>query len=323
MTVRDYCLRWLDTRTARLAPNAVRAYRSALLHHVIPCLGDIALATLTTRDVRAWLQDALRGRPANAVRAWHSALSTVLTDAVLDGELATNVAHGAGRRIYASRLAVPPKALVPAQVHALIVASRLTGSAWAPDALTVYSRTGLRLGELAALSAADVLADGLRVERTYHGAGRFGPPKNGRARIVECSPGTRRVLERLVDQATPPDRWLFPGRAGRPLSPAAIESAFRQAAAIAQLPGHYTVHSLRHTYASLLLAHGAPAQYVQAQLGHAHYAITVDLYGSWLRTPRPDLVALLDAEPSRNGTTRLERPPVPRGVVLPMARHRR
>jgi integrase len=165
--------------------------------------------------------------------------------------------------------------------------------------------------------------DGLRIERTYHGAGRFGPPKSGRARVVDVSPATGHILARLVDQAGPPGHWLFPGRGGRwPLSPAAIESAFRQAAALADLPEHFTIHSLRHSYASLLLAHGAPAQFVQQQLGHAHYAITVDLYGSWLRQSRPDLVALLDVEPQRQGAVRLERPAVT-GVVIPLAQHRR
>ena len=75
---------------------------------------------------------------------------------------------------------------------------------------------------------------------------------------------------------------------------------------MAQLPEHYTIHSLRHTYASLLLAQGAPPPWVQQQLGHAHYSITVDLYGSWLRSRRPDLVALLDREPARHGPQRLK-----------------
>jgi hypothetical protein len=32
---------------------------------------------------------------------------------------------------------------------------------------------------------------------------------------------------------------------------------------------------------------------VQRQAGHADYVTTVDIYGSWLRVPRPDLVKIL------------------------------
>src|SRR5262245_48302039 len=79
---------------------------------------------------------------------------------------------------------------------------------------------------------------------------------------------------------------------------------------------HHIVPAFGHLeLADLLLAAGAPPQWVQQQLGHAHYAITVDLYGSWLRQRRPDLTALLDREPARHGIVRVER-----GRVIPLRR---
>lgn len=39
------------------------------------------------------------------------------------------------------------------------------------------------------------------------------------------------------------------------------------------------LHSLRHTCASLLIAHGAPIKAVQAQLGHQSAELTLDRYG--------------------------------------------
>ena len=38
-------------------------------------------------------------------------------------------------------------------------------------------------------------------------------------------------------------------------------------------------HDLRHTYTSLLIAHGAHPKYIQAQLGHASIQTTLDRYG--------------------------------------------
>jgi integrase len=50
----------------------------------------------------------------------------------------------------------------------------------------------------------------------------------------------------------------------------------------AKLPPHFTPHSLRHTFASLLLQQGESPVYVQRQLGHASIKLTVDTDGKWL-----------------------------------------
>ena len=62
----------------------------------------------------------------------------------------------------------------------------------------------------------------------------------------------------------------------------------------AGLPGHYSCHSLRHTYASLLLQDGVSPAYVQEQLGHASIELTVGTYGRWLRKRAPGAVDRLD-----------------------------
>jgi integrase len=314
MTLAAYVEKWLCSHTGRLAPNSRRAYTSALLLHVLPALGGLELEDLTSDIIRQWLTvESAAARPANTLKSYLAALSTVLTDALIDGVVAQNAAHGAGRRLLPGRALAAPKAMTPEELESFLIASRQLGSAWAADAFLVYSRTGLRLGELLALQKRSLLLEeaAVRVESTYHGgAAGFGHPKGGKARLVELSPATVRVLERRADEFHTPGAFLFPGPdVHKPLHPGTVEWRFDQAAGIAALPEHYTVHSLRHTYASLLLAAGAPPQWVQQQLGHAHYSITVDLYGSWLRQRRPDLTAILDREPARHGIVRAERRP--------------
>lgn len=41
---------------------------------------------------------------------------------------------------------------------------------------------------------------------------------------------------------------------------------------------HVTMHGLRHTYASMLIAEGVPVSEVSAQLGHASVDITLRVY---------------------------------------------
>lgn len=53
-------------------------------------------------------------------------------------------------------------------------------------------------------------------------------------------------------------------------------------------------HDLRHTYASLLFANGAPMKYVQHQLGHSSITMTMDLYTHLLPEVNDKCVNLLN-----------------------------
>ncbi len=88
----------------------------------------------------------------------------------------------------------------------------------------------------------------------------------------------------------------FPGMNGEPMPHGTAQKGFERARKAAGLPGHHTPHSLRHTYASLLLQDGVSPAYVQEQLGHASIELTVGTYGRWLRKRAPGAVDRLDSE---------------------------
>jgi integrase len=71
--------------------------------------------------------------------------------------------------------------------------------------------------------------------------------------------------------------------------------AFKRVLKDAALPGHFSPHCLRHSYASLLLQAGESPAYVQRQLGHASIQLTVDTYGRWLPLGNKPAVDALDA----------------------------
>jgi hypothetical protein len=89
--------------------------------------------------------------------------------------------------------------------------------------------------------------------------------------------------------------WVFCTDAGTPLDESRVRKAFSQALRRAKLPW-FRPYDLRHTYASLLLAQGAPITYVSAQLGHTDATTTLRWYARWIpRTDNRAVDALDDA----------------------------
>ena len=69
--------------------------------------------------------------------------------------------------------------------------------------------------------------------------------------------------------------------------------AFRRVLKSTSLP-HYVPYDLRHTYATLLLAEGAPITYVSAQLGHSNPSTTLRFYARWMASKGRGWVNVLD-----------------------------
>lgn len=83
-------------------------------------------------------------------------------------------------------------------------------------------------------------------------------------------------MESTVNEPALPDSPLFwSKRTDRPMTTRALQKAFKRAARRAGLSERYSVHSLRHTYAThLLRASGYNLRLVQRQLGHSRITTT-------------------------------------------------
>ena len=72
---------------------------------------------------------------------------------------------------------------------------------------------------------------------------------------------------------------MFANDDGSPLRPSALTAAMRSACAACGLPRWVHLHTLRHTFATYLLAAGTPVKEVQELLGHASATTTLNVYG--------------------------------------------
>ncbi|GAB5347579.1 tyrosine recombinase XerC [Alteriqipengyuania sp. 357] len=126
---------------------------------------------------------------------------------------------------------------------------------------------GMRLGEALSLTG-EHAAPGETLRVTG---------KGGKTRVVPILPVIREALATYV-AACPhdlaPDKPLFRGTRGGPLSPGLVQKAMAEVRAEIGLPANATPHALRHSFASHLLGAGADLRSLQELLGHASLGST-------------------------------------------------
>jgi len=170
--------------------------------------------------------------------------------------------------------------------------------------ILLLARTGMRPGEGLALKWEDIDfgARDVLVERSVRN-GKVGPTKTGEDRRVDMSQQLGARLEQLLNERKAETlssgwrdmpEWVFCSTSGTALDQHNLSKAFRRCLKKAKLPLAHSPYDLRHTFATLLLANGAPITYVAAQLGHANPATTLTWYAHWLPSGDKSHVDALD-----------------------------
>jgi integrase len=297
-TLAEFLDRWeRDWAAVNVGPKTLERYRELLKCHVRPHVGAVAiqklqpvhLAELYAKLLREGRGDG-RGLAARTVGHVHRAIHKALVVATEWGVVQRNVAD----------VAKPPKVqageieiLGENATRALL--QQLRGRALYPLAV-IGLATGMRRGELLALRWRDVDLDGgkLRVEQSLEqtkvGGLRFKAPKTKHGRRTVTLPASvvselrghwKAQQEHRLKLGTgkaPDDALVFANWDGTPRSPNATTKEWRRTLAVLDLPA-VSLHALRHTHASQLIASGMDVLTISRRLGHGSPTITLGVYG--------------------------------------------
>jgi integrase/recombinase XerD len=133
----------------------------------------------------------------------------------------------------------------------------------------MYS-SGLKLDELLGLMVKDVEIEQKRL--TIRGNAKSGrKAKSSRETIL--SDKIAPMLHAFVSDRDPED-YVFPGIEGGPMTPRAVQKAFKQALKKADIKKRASCNSLRHSFAVHLLQKGTDIKHVRRLLGHARTETT-------------------------------------------------
>ena len=310
-TVAQFIERWLkDWADSNVSNKTWTRYAQLLRKHVAGRVGRVPIQRLRADDLQrvyaAMAKDGLADR--TRLHA-HRVVSTMLKHATQWGVVSPNVAGMVDApRVKHQEIEI----LTPGEVSTVL--RTLRGKPSHPI-VAVMLGTGLRRSETLALRWQDVDLDGgtLRVEQaleqTQRGGLVFKGPKtrHGR-RTVTLAPATVAVLrdhrkEQLEQRLlfglgkASADALVFASWDSSPYLPSTLTLQWRRAMKRAKL--NITLHSLRHTHASTLIAEGLDVLTISRRLGHGSPAITLNVYGHLIK---PDDRAAAIIEKALAGT---------------------
>jgi integrase/recombinase XerD len=169
------------------------------------------------------------------------------------------------RRIKLKLPEVLPRAMHPADVRKLLsVIDDIRDRAL----ILLLLRTGMRIGEALRLRLNDLDMQ----DRKVH---LFQGEKNSMGRVVYLSDDVLGALKLWLRSRDPNQEFVFCGHGNKPLCYSTGRSRFVQYLQKAGLePKGYTVHGLRHTFASELLHAGMRLECLQQLLGHQDIEVT-------------------------------------------------
>lgn len=270
---KEYAENWFSTYKTSLKPMSQRDYRYQLDHILYPVFGDSNLQDITTQKVQVFLNDhsnvaksTLRKSLLVLKQLFKLAIKEKLVD---DNPIDTKLLKIASD-VENEREPLSPEEFAEIEAHISILQKE------DQILLAGLMYTGMRRGEVLGLRWEDIDFDAktITVQRnvTY-------PDNDAVVGTPKSKKGYRTVPldDRLVSFLTPrkSEGYLFGG--DRPPSKSSFTKRWNRIKTTIDIHGA-TPHVFRHTYATMLNNAGVSMKTIQAILGHADIATTMNIY---------------------------------------------
>jgi integrase len=278
----QYAREWLERQTVR--PRTLEIYRWALERHLIPYFGRRRLDQIQAEEIAAFIAQMRRKQ----LKGWTITsalrpLSIILAQAARKGRIPVNPMTQLERGERPRHDDQRPKRILSLEEMRALIESADSGQYRC--LLELLLTSGVRIGEALGLTLADLERE-QNLIRVEHQLGRDGcrtPLKTEESRrVLDIGPELMRGLLALVNERGArfnPQAFVFASRTGSGLERKVARRALDRAVEAAQLAAPKpTLHDLRHSHASMLIALDSNLFEIQRRLGHRKPDTTLRIY---------------------------------------------
>lgn len=269
---------WLAGREKNLT-ESTRIKYNYYIEYIVPILGNIGLKDITPSDVDRLKIERLKTLAPKTVHGMLTFLSQAFNRAVSLKKIPSNPCHGVEK----PRITSKARALELPELLRLLGEAKGTYisvlSSKGKKKVSIYplifliANTGMRISEALGLTWDNVDMDELiiKVRRQR----RYGKKGELKTDASERDIGVSKEVIEALKTVPKNGEFLFP------MAESTINRHFFKICVKADI-NNFTVHDLRHTHASLLLAAGEPLTNVSQRLGHANPSITARIYAHFI-----------------------------------------
>src|SRR6266511_3355170 len=281
-TFEQYAREWLERQEVR--PRTRELYVWALEQHLIPRLGQRRLAQISCEEIAALISEMRRkGLKGWTITSALRPLSIILAQAARKGRIPVNPMTQLERGERPKHDDQRPKRILSLDEMQALLQRADTEQYRALFELLLTS--GLRIGEALGLTVADLDTKHsvIRVEYQLGRDGNRTPLKTEESiRAIDIPPPLmRRLLDLVAERGAlfNPHALVFASRNESGLMRKVAREALKRAVKAAELAEPQpTLHDLRHSHASMLIAMDFSVVDVQRRLGHRKPDTTLRIY---------------------------------------------
>lgn len=284
-TVADVGEMWLAHLKARVESEALRertyeSYESGYRLHIKPLYGGRELRSLVVEDFVEWHhRQRLLGAAKWSIRARWMAWRSLIAFAVRKGFRDTNPTDALLPEERPKPGDSSVRFLTREEIPVLLAAAEDDDDR---ELIATGIFTGMRASEILGVTLDDIdhAEEIIRVRYQMSRQGKRVLLKTRAARrdvVLMAALGGMLKRRRLRMKRSSGDDLLFQSATGKTMGYWSLQGRFEAAAQRAGLTD-VTPHTMRHTFAAILISEGRSVEFVSQQLGHAHTSTTLDTY---------------------------------------------
>jgi integrase len=280
-TVAAWLRSWMKIYKSDVKPKTREYYQNAIDSYIVPYMGATLITNVRPVDVQLMVNELAETLSTSTVRGALVTLRAALDKAVHEGYILRNPA---GEVKAPAKEARKMRAMSRDDQDAFLGA--LEGR-WYKNLYRVALYTGMRRGELLGLQWGDVGAESITVARAIKALNKgpeVGDPKtkSGKRTIPLCTEAIAALQDeraRRIKKGMPVEKSssVFESESGTIPGGQNLNRSLAEICEAAGIP-RYTMHELRHTYATRCAEAGIPLPYVMYLMGDADAATVRNTY---------------------------------------------